>query len=98
MENLYCICNAILEYMVCGVPVVATAAGGNPELVRDGENGFLVSVGDVNKIAEKIELLLREHDVRNRMREANIQRVTSEFALSKMVANHEFFYEKIMTI
>ena len=91
-------CNAILEYMACGVPVVATAVGGNFELVRDGENGFLVPVGEVKWIAEKIEMLLRDDALRARMREANMQRVAIDFTLSKMVANHESFYGKILTI
>ncbi len=49
---------AALEAMSCGVPVVATNAGGLPELVDHGKNGFLVPVGDVKALAESMERLL----------------------------------------
>ena len=39
-------CNAITESLACGLPVVTTAVGGNPEIVRDGEDGFLVPFWD----------------------------------------------------
>jgi glycosyltransferase involved in cell wall biosynthesis len=89
-------CNAIMEYMACGVPVVATAAGGNPELVNDGQNGFLVPVGDIKQMAEKIELLLREDKLRNRMREANRQKIVRDFKLSRMIDRYESFYDRIL--
>lgn len=90
-------CNAILEYMACGVPVVATAAGGNPELVQEGKNGFLVPVGDIEKIAEKIEQLLRDQSLRCGMQQANRNKATNEFSISKMVEKHELFYDRILS-
>jgi len=89
-------CNAILEYMACGVPVVATAAGGNPELVREGENGFLVPVGNVELMAERIEHLLRHNTLSEQMRRANLVRVAADFSLSRMIASHESYYDRIM--
>lgn len=91
-------CNAILEYMACGVPTVATATGGNPELVCDGEHGFLVPVGDVKQMAEKIELLLEDAALRARMRGANLARVARDFSISQMVAGHESYYDRILGI
>jgi glycosyltransferase involved in cell wall biosynthesis len=44
----------LLEAMACGVPVVATRVGGNPEIVKDGENGFLCKPGDPQDLADKI--------------------------------------------
>lgn len=52
--------NALLEYMAAGKPVVATDAGGNAEVIRDGENGFLVPVKDPEAIAQKICLLFED--------------------------------------
>jgi glycosyltransferase involved in cell wall biosynthesis len=89
-------CNAILEYMACGVPVVAASTGGNPELVRDGENGFLVPVGDVRQMARRISQLLEEDAMREHMRVANLARVAEEFSISRMVSEHQSFYRKIL--
>ena len=90
-------CNAILEYMICGVPVVATATGGNPELVCDGENGFLTPVGDVRKMAEKIRLLLEDEPLRARMRNASL-RVARDFSMRRMISKHETYYDQILEI
>ena len=88
--------NAILEYMACGVPVVATATGGNSELVHDGENGFLVPVGDVNRMAERIVALLGEPDLRARMSAANLTRARCDFAPERMISAHEKYYEQLL--
>jgi glycosyltransferase involved in cell wall biosynthesis len=51
--------NALLEAMACGLPCVTTRVGGNPELIRDGVNGFLVESGDDAAAAERLLQLLR---------------------------------------
>ena len=53
-----------LEAMACGVPVVATEAGGLPEVIRHGVSGMLAPIGDVEKMAEHAEFLLdpQHHD------------------------------------
>jgi glycosyltransferase involved in cell wall biosynthesis len=67
----------IAEAMACGKPVVATRVGGIPELVQDGETGFLVPRGDVAQIASRILNLLADRDLRTRLGEAG-RRVASE--------------------
>lgn len=52
-------CNAILEALATGTPVVTTPVGDNPHFVKDGENGALVPVGDDEAMAQAIELALR---------------------------------------
>ena len=49
--------NAIIEYMACGLPVLASAVGGNPELVEDGVSGALFQVGDVEALARHLTQL-----------------------------------------
>ncbi len=53
-----------LEAMACGCVVVATKCGGTTDYLRDGENGFLVRVGDVNQCVDRIKLLLCDHKLR----------------------------------
>ncbi len=54
--------NAVLEAFGAGVPVVATAVGGTPEVIEDGESGFLVPAGDAAKMAERICVSLDNAD------------------------------------
>ena len=56
--------NSIMESMAAGVPVVACRAGGNVELIRDGENGFLVATADAEALAERIDTLVQQPELR----------------------------------
>jgi glycosyltransferase involved in cell wall biosynthesis len=72
--------------MAYAKPVVATRVGGIPELVDDGETGFLVERSDTEAIAQRILALLDDHALRKQMGSAG-QRVTHEkFDLRKNVA------------
>lgn len=58
---------AVLEAMVCGVPVIATRVGGTAELIQDGETGWLVEPGDARGLATAILALLRDPPQRRRL-------------------------------
>jgi len=58
---------ATLEAMGCGLPIVTTNVPGNQEIVRDGENGFLVDVGDTEKLAQVLALLIADEKRRKQM-------------------------------
>jgi glycosyltransferase involved in cell wall biosynthesis len=75
----------IVEAMSRRKPLVATRVGAIPELVEDGETGFLVSPGDSNSIAEKILRLLQDRDLRNRMGAAGRSAVELKFNLKANV-------------
>ncbi len=70
----------VLEAMASGRPVVATDAGGVPEIVDHGVSGFLVPPGDPQRMAESIGLLLRDPDRRRTMGDAGRRRSRSRFA------------------
>ena len=84
--------NVVLESMAAGRPVVVTNVGGNSELVEDGEQGFLVPVGDDEKMAERIVELLADAALRRRMGEAGRTRVESLYTADRMARRTVDFY------
>jgi len=62
----------LIEAQMRAVPVVATAVGGSPELVRDGVTGFLVPPGRVDALTSALTRLLTDHDLRTRMGRAAV--------------------------
>ncbi len=86
--------NAIVEYMACGVPVVATDTGGNSELVENGVNGFLVPVGDTQLMAEKI-LALLDPQTNLQIGAQNRHKILTQFTKQAMVSQHEDYYARI---
>jgi N-acetyl-alpha-D-glucosaminyl L-malate synthase BshA len=83
---------AALEALACGVPVVAAQVGGLPDVVLQGETGFLRPVGDVAGMTEDVARLLADPTLRERMGEAGVDRATRLFSLEQAVARHESLY------
>jgi glycosyltransferase involved in cell wall biosynthesis len=59
--------HTVVEALAVGTPVIATAVGGVPEVVRDGENGLLVPPGDVDALAAAIDRLVHDDGLRERL-------------------------------
>ncbi len=74
---------AILEAMIAGVVPVVTNVGGNPDLVVDGESGFVVEPGDAEAIRDRILRLYNDREMHRRMSAAARQRVLTEFTVEK---------------
>jgi colanic acid/amylovoran biosynthesis glycosyltransferase len=72
---------ALIEAMALGVPVIASTVSGIPELVKDGSSGLLVAPGDPIAIADAVERLIADHDLRLGLAEAARRTVESDFAL-----------------
>ena len=87
--------NAIMEYMTAGLPVVCTDVGGNGELVRDGENGFLVPSGDYGRMAGAIQRLLEDGGLSLRMGE-NSRHIAEGFGLKECVRKTEALYLELL--
>ena len=88
--------NAILEYMACGLPVVATNVGGNPELVVEGETGFLYAPGDVEGLAKALGRLLADPALAARLGAAARARFETRFGLRRMVDETVAVYERAL--
>lgn len=87
---------APLEAMSCGVPVVATRAGGLPELVDDGVHGFLCPVGDVAAMAARSLEILSDDATRTRLGLAGRSRAVEQYDLNKIVPHYERLYQDVL--
>jgi len=86
----------VVEAMAAGKPVVATDAGGIPEIVLDGETGFLVPPGDVRALAEKIAALLAAPEAAEAMGRRGRARVQAHFTAAQMARQIEDCYEAVI--
>jgi glycosyltransferase involved in cell wall biosynthesis len=88
--------NALLEAMACGRPCVATAIGGNPEVVVEGQTGFLAPSEDPERLAARILDLLRDPELRRRMGENGRERVREHFTVEVMVRRMSVLYQELL--
>jgi N-acetyl-alpha-D-glucosaminyl L-malate synthase BshA len=87
---------AALEAMACEVPVIASRVGGLPEVVDDGETGFLSSVGDVDKMATDVVRLLNDAEFRRAMAKRARKSAISRYSTDLVIPQYIEFYEKIL--
>jgi L-malate glycosyltransferase len=87
---------AALEAHACELPVIATRIGGIPEVVNDGESGFLSDIGDIDRMAANTLKLLKDDDLRRSMgargREISVQRYSTQAIIPQYIA----FYEQVL--
>lgn len=86
--------NAILEAQACGLPVVATRVGGNPEIV-DAECGALVAAGAPDELAKAMLDLLHDPGKRARMGQHARQRVVTSHSLDSMAQTYDALYREL---
>jgi len=86
----------ILEAMACGCAVVATDCGGPRDIIVDGENGFLVEVGNVEQIVDRVKVLLEDGELRRRFVEKSRETV-SKFSWNSSVDQLEEALNKLAT-
>jgi glycosyltransferase involved in cell wall biosynthesis len=84
-----------LEAMVRGVPVVATAAGGSREIIRDGVDGLLVVPGDPRALAGALDVVLADAALAGRLAAAGRERVRSSFTLERQVVATAHLYRRL---
>ena len=87
---------AALEAEACEVPVIATRIGGIPEVVTDGETGFLSEIGDTEKMSDDVMKFLNDEEMRvtfgTKARELAVSRYSSELVIPQYIK----FYEKVL--
>lgn len=91
------ISNTILEAMASGLPVVATAVGGTPEIVSDGRTGTLVPPADAGEMARAMGRYAADRDLAQRHGREARARLENEFSLSEMVNRYLAVYDAVST-
>jgi N-acetyl-alpha-D-glucosaminyl L-malate synthase BshA len=87
---------AALEAMACEVPVIASRVGGIPEVVTDGETGFLSNVGDIDKMATDAARLLADENTRREMGRRARESALSRYRTDVVIPQYIDFYEKVI--
>jgi sugar transferase (PEP-CTERM/EpsH1 system associated) len=87
------ISNTILEAMASGLPVVATAVGGNADLVVPGQTGLIVPAADPAAMAREISVLACNPEQARAMGEAGRRRVEATFSMQAMVKTYQSVYD-----
>jgi glycosyltransferase involved in cell wall biosynthesis len=80
---------SILEAMLTGVPVIASATSGIPEAIVTEQHGLLVPPGDVDRLSESLARLLHDPDLRARLGSSGQARALSEFTIESMADAYE---------
>ncbi len=87
---------SVMEAMAAGLPVIATAVGGVPELVEDGVSGILVPNEDHNALVGALQQLVQRADLRAQMAHAARRRAEERFDIRHTVAAYESLYESLL--
>lgn len=88
--------NVLIEYMGCGIPIVATQTGGNVELIEDGETGLLTPVRDPRALATAIMKLMDDRDMARRMAQRAQKYTEKKFQLPDIITQYEQFYRTLL--
>jgi len=91
-------CLALVEAMASGKPAVATRAGGIPEVMVDGETGFLVEPRDHVALAQRVVTLLEDEALRRRMGTAAHERARTRFSIETMIEGIAAVYDSAMSM
>ncbi|MFC0188564.1 N-acetyl-alpha-D-glucosaminyl L-malate synthase BshA [Fictibacillus aquaticus] len=86
----------LLEAMACGVPVIGSNIGGIPEVISDGETGYIVPLGDVEQATELASALLEDKEKHASFSLNAVRHVQSHFASEKIVSEYEALYTRVL--
>jgi glycosyltransferase involved in cell wall biosynthesis len=86
-----------IEALAAERPVVASRVGGVPDVVDDGESGFLVEVGDIEALADRLEQLARDPELRARLGRTGRERVVPRYRVERLVDDIDQLYRELLT-
>jgi glycosyltransferase involved in cell wall biosynthesis len=86
----------IAEAMACGKPAIATKIGGIPSVIDDSKNGFLVKMGDLKELRDKLLIVLKDDKLAKKFGEAARKKVVENFSLEKMINDTIKVYEEVI--
>jgi N-acetyl-alpha-D-glucosaminyl L-malate synthase BshA len=86
-----------LEAMACGVPVISSDVGGLPEVNVHGETGYVVPMGNIEVLAQRIRELLENEPLRRQMGDASLVRATTMFSIENLIPRYEDLYESVLS-
>jgi glycosyltransferase involved in cell wall biosynthesis len=87
---------SLLEAMSMGKPVICTPVGAHKDVIKDGENGFLIKPGDIDNLAEKICFLLKDKELRERISQTNYIYVRNNFDISQIAKQMNLYLEAVI--
>ena len=87
----------ILESFSCGTPVIATDVGGIPEIVKDGETGFLIPRSNSKAMASQIVKLLNNSDLLRQMSRSAFIKAKQSFSLVKQAEEYLFWFDELIS-
>ncbi|MEK5206846.1 N-acetyl-alpha-D-glucosaminyl L-malate synthase BshA [Psychrobacillus sp. FSL H8-0510] len=85
----------LLEAMACGVPCIGTNVGGIPEVITNGENGFIVELGDWKKVAEHGVEVLQNPSLHKQIVDRSLEVIRDRFSSKSIVEQYEKMYERV---
>ncbi len=85
-----------IESLASGCPVVATRVGGVPDVVEDGEDGFLVEPGDLEALADRLARLASDPELRERMGAAGRERILPRYAVERLIDDVDGLYRTLL--
>jgi len=88
--------NALIEYLANGRPTVCTNVGGNPEIIKDGHNGFLVDVGNIQQLADRIMQILSNAQLKSLLSKNALNEFRQKFVMERMVNSYMRLYENLI--
>jgi glycosyltransferase involved in cell wall biosynthesis len=88
----------VIEALAAGRPVVATDVGGVRDVVRDGHSGFLVPAQDIDAIADRLERLSRDADLRTQMGQAGRAWVLPRYSVPRLVQDVDSLYRTLLQL